>query len=294
MFDNEVVCIGTNIKDVSGKEVLTVVENRTWGLHKDTPFNDTLYINGVEVNPELVDTADDKESPNAPQTEINARTMWFSYMGGYVFLRYNKNDPDATTDLDGNTVKYQKARRYPYPSSNGNVNAYNDFLEVTISHGTGNGNLDGKYAYVYLPEATVDQTNAYGNNPDVEMIKRNNRGHAVLEKTLGIVAGVFFEHNVKDTIELPTNYAQYTAVTGIEANTECAIMVSKGENGQYHISVSDPTQTNGSLLIKVAITGITEVVSAESGVNATISGNVVTLNVNTANAHGATFDITVK
>ena len=294
MFDNEIVCIGSAIKDYSGKEVVTVVENRTWGLHKGVAYDDKFYINGAEVNPELVDTADDKEAPNAPQTEINARTMWFSNMGGYVFLRYNKNDPDTTTDLDGNTVKYQKARRYAYESSNGNPEDSNDFLEVTISHGTGDGNLDGKYAYVYLPEATVEETESYYENPDVIMIKRNGRGHAVLEKTLGIVAGVFFEHNVKDTIEVQQEFAQYTAVTNIEANTECAIMVSKGENGQYHVSVSDPTQTNGSLIIKVAITGITEVVSTEIGVTASVLGGVVTLNVNTQNAHGATFDVTVK
>ena len=257
-FDNEIVCLGTSINDFSGKEVRTVVENRLWREE------DVLSVNGSSVSQKDVET----ESP--------VRTMHFTNMGGYVFL-------------DDTSVIYQKATNTLQDGSSNTDTR--DFLEISISHGTGNGSLNGRYSYVYLPEASVSETENYD---DVVILKRNQRGHAVLEKTLGIVAGVFFEHNVKDTIEVQEEYAQYTAVTNIEANTECAIMVSKGENGQYHISVSDPTQINGSLIIKVAITGITEVVSTESGVNATVSDGIATVTVNTLDARGGTFNITVK
>ena len=260
MFDNEVVCLGNGIFDNTGSGARTVVENRLW---RD---GDVLSVNGSAVT-----------APSTTETEIDARTMHFTNMGGYVFLESNK------------TVLYSKATS-PYNNARKDTELSDtrDFLEISLSHGSGNV-TNGKYAYVYLPEATVQETEDYN---DIQILLLGDTTHAVLEKKLGIVGCVFFE-DFGDGVTL-TDCEDYTAVSGIEADTPCILMVSKGENGEYNISVSDPTQTYSNIKFYITIDGISEVVSADTGVSSSISGNTISVTVNCKGALGSTFNLTVK
>lgn len=69
MFDNEIVALGTGIKDTSGYDISTIVENRKW------EDGDTLTVNGTERIP----------IANVAISET-VSSMHFSNMGGYVFL----------------------------------------------------------------------------------------------------------------------------------------------------------------------------------------------------------------
>ncbi len=274
MFDNEVVCLGSDIYDESGSDVITVVENRLWRE------GDTLYINGDTVNPESVDMSASSASPNAPQTSIDARTMYFTNMGGYVFL----------TEQD---VRCQKAERYPYQSEQGTADS-RSFLEITLNHGNGDGNLNGRYAYVYLPEATVQETQDYysryaKDEGDIVILKRNSSAHAVLERTLGVVGCVFFEKHASVSVNDGN-----LGVSKIEAESPCTVMVSKNAQGELVISVSDPTQTYSSVKVSVFAEGVTEVVSADDGVSATVDNGVITLTVNTRASCGEAFNACIK
>ncbi len=258
-FDNEIVCLGSDIKDESGEKVITTVDNRLWRS------NDVLSVNGVSIAPVTL------------QTTTDTRTMHFTNMGGYVFL-------------GNHTVSYKKATNMPYGSDPDSGADTRDFLEVTIEHGIGNSSLDGRYAYVYLPEATLEETNTYNANPDVEILHRSDTTHAVLEKKLGIVGCVFFE-DFSDAVEVDN---ESTAVSYIESETPCAVMISKNADGSYTVSVSDPTQTYSSLKFYITIDGISEVVSADTGVSSSISGNTASVTVNCKGARGATFNVTIK
>jgi hyaluronate lyase len=260
LFDNEIVCLGSDIYDNSGTGVRTVVENRLW---KD---GDILSVNGVSIAPATV------------ETEISARTMHFTSMGGYVFLDTNKILYSKSTNSYNNTHNDIKAE------------GTRDFLEISLSHGDGNVS-GGIYSYVYLPEATVQETESYKENPDVEILARNTNIHSVIEKKLGVIGCNFFSENGGTVVNFVTDAS---AVTEIKANSECSVMVCKNADGSYTVSIADPTQLTTSLKVTVAIKGINEVISADNGITANVSNGVATFIVNTENARGTTFNVTVK
>ncbi len=258
-FDNEIVCIGSDIYDVSGTGARTVVENRLWRN------GDVLSVNGQALS-----------SPATAETTIDARTMHFTNMGGYVFL-----DSSYTVLYSKATNSYNGARFDTNPSGE------YDFLEISLSHGTGNVS-DGKYAYVYLPEASVQETESYD---DVVMLRRGSNAHAVLEKNLGALGCVFFGG---DKVEVKDKNTAYTSVRKVEATTPCAVMISKGENGETVISAADPTQEYRRITFTVTLEKLDSIVSSDANVQATVNGNTVSVTVNVANTRGASFTLTVK
>jgi hyaluronate lyase len=270
MFDNEIVCIGSDINDYSGTDVLTVVENRLWGLNwgkNGWDFSKTdLYIDGELIN-----------APATNQTTISARTMYFENMGGYFFL-----------DQNSAQLSYRKSTRRIHPTVTADDGTSFDFLEITLNHGKGNGNVNGKYAYLYLPEATPEQTEAYADNPDVALIRRTNSAHAVLETKLGILGCMFF-----DMESFNVNNAA-TDVKKVSAETPCALMISKNEAGEYVISVSDPTQTYQTVAFEIEIEGISTIVSSSERIHVERDGDVLTVLFNAKGSRGETFNFTVK
>jgi hyaluronate lyase len=270
MFDNEIVCIGSDINDYSGKDVITVVENRLWGLNwgKDGwDFSKTdLYIDGELIN-----------APATAQTTISARTMYFENMGGYLFL-----------DQNSAQLSYRKSTRRVHPTVTADDGTSFDFLEITLNHGKGNGNVKGKYAYLYLPEATPEQTEAYADNLDVDLICRTNSAHAVLETKLGILGCMFFD---MESFEVNN---EATDVKKVSAETPCALMISKNEAGEYVISVSDPTQTYQTVAFEIEIESISTVVSSSERIHVERDGDVLTVLFNAKGSRGETFNFTVK
>lgn len=297
LFDDEVVCIGSDIYDESGKSVITTVDNRIWRS------TDALYINGTLTDPYTHNiltptTGQTSESDSSywsnrshPASALlteeyrevvpGVRTMYFTNMGGYVFL-------------GGDTVSYSKTT-IKGDDTSGTITSWAskssmDFLEITIEHGKStNGALDDtNYSYVYLPDATLEETNAYGQNPDVKVLRRSDKCHAVYESDLDIFGAVFFERDSFTVAE------DGSPVSAIETNTGCAVMISKNENGEAVVSVSDPAQTDNSISLTLTLNGISGVVSATAGVSATVNGSTVNITVNTKGACGGSFNVTLK
>ncbi len=179
-------------------------------------------------------------------TYVTTNNLHFTNMGGYVFFE----------DTD---VEYNKNGSY---------------LELWIEHGKNPSRA--KYSYVYLPEATVEETTAYAANPDVEILTQTDSIHVVRENKLGI-----------------TGYAFYLAGTsnGVTASNKCVIMIEES-NGEYKVSISDPTQElkNLNITLDTSVYNVSELVSADEGVtfeNGTISINF-TKNI------GQTYTVTLK
>ncbi len=283
LFDDEIICMGTGINDASGTGVKTTVENRIWRE------GDKLYINGSEITSLATGTA---VSPTTLGTQISARTLYFTGMGGYVFLRTNSDG----TDKDGNTVYYRKAT-YDSSANSPADKLYGtgtrSFLEINFSHGSG-AVIDGRYFYAYLPEATVQETEAYLADPDVLPLAYVPNTHAVLETKLGIFAANFFTEGDNDTVSIGEGYYTYTNVRGVEADTPCSVMISKNAAGETVISVSDPTQSFSNTVIRVTLESVSEVISADPDIKTKLESSTVSITVNTQNACGKTFTVTVK
>jgi hyaluronate lyase len=203
--------------------------------------------------------------------------MYFENMGGYFFL-----------DQNSAQLSYRKSTRRIHPTVTADDGTSFDFLEITLNHGKGNGNVKGKYAYLYLPEATPEQTEAYADNLDVDLICRTNSAHAVLETKLGILGCMFF-----DMESFKVNNAA-TDVKKVSAETPCALMISKNEAGETVITVSDPTMTYRNTILDIELSSLNSVVSKDDKVDAQIDGNILHLNISTLNSSGTGFTVIVK
>ncbi len=237
MFDNEIVSLGSGIRDTASSEVITVIENRIWRE------GDVFTVNGEQQ--EL--------AADTPSTG-NAKYMHFTNMGGYVFFE------DTNVYLN-------------------HASAGEGFLEIWTSHGT--TPTAGKYAYIYLPEATAEETAAYNASPDVEILTQTDSIHVVRENKTNV-----------------TGYAFYRAGTanGVTVSERCALMVSE-EDGTYTVNISDPTHLikENALQITLDISA-TEVVTSCEEATVTFEGGkvIITLDLSSVTNMGQTFTVSVK
>ncbi len=287
-FDNEIVCLGSDIYDESGYNVVTTVDNRLWSLNwrAESPGyyfdKGALYVGGEQVTPTIQSNpkSDVCAVPNiSNMTSIDERTMWFGNMGGYVFL--------GNEDVYYRVVANHSNAKGTEAASTGTM----DFLEVVINHGKGDGNLENdKYAYVYLPEATVEETESYNENPDIVMLKRNSKTHAVIDTTIRTLGAVIFS-STGDTVSINN---ESTPVTSIKASTACTLMISTNEAGETIISIADATQNYRKMEFEIQVKDVTEVISADSAISASVTNGTVKITLNCADNLGQSFNLTVK
>lgn len=126
----------------------------------------------------------------------------------------------------------------------------NSFVTFWFDHGT---KPDKEmYSYVVLPGRSAAETEAYNENPDVEILSQTESVHVVRENKLGITGMNFFE---------PGTYGAFT-VTQPQS-----VMMQEEEDGIVRISFADPTQTASSLSLRTALP-IMEVISMDEGITA--------------------------
>lgn len=258
MFDNEIVAVGSDVTFSSASNLLanennatvinndengvyTVVENRIWRS------SDVLTVNGSALSLSAGDTV----------TET-VKTMHFTNMGGYVFT-------------DGTKLTYGKAQN----AGQVQTNKTNTFFEATYSHGASkNGDT---YAFIYLPEATAEQTSAYADAPDVSVLTLTDKIHVVKENKLGVTGYVFYESG---------------SANGVTAEAPCAVMVTD-KNGEVQISVSDPTHELSEMKITVDLGRDLAVKSADRGVNVAVKDGKAIVTVSCAGNVGNTYSVTL-
>lgn len=153
MFDNEVVCLGTDIKASNNSEVITVVDNKLSKSSADNLGTDIFKVNGNKIA--LTDSTVGLR---------NAKWAHYENVGGYYF-------PSG-----GNLYA-----RHTKQS--------NSFMELWFSHGVNPSNEE--YAYVLLPSMTSKETQEYSENPDIEVLLNSADIQAVKENNLGVTGYVF-------------------------------------------------------------------------------------------------------
>jgi len=134
----------------------------------------------------------------------NVKSIYFDSFGG-VYL------PKETT--------------LNYNITNGNVS----FLELYIDHGKNFKNQT--YEYVLLPTLSNEEVTAYSANPEIEILRNDDKVMAVKDKSSGMVGYIFWEAG---------------EFNGVKATKPCTVLVSDTE-----IAAADPTQKLTSLSITV-------------------------------------------
>ncbi len=98
------------------------------------------------------------------------------------------------------------------------------YLETWFSHGV--SPTKQTYAYVLLPEKTAEQTAAYSQNPDIEILSNTEALQAVKEKGLGITGMVFWQKGSLNDITV----------------SEPMIVMDGALDGGREVSICDPTK----------------------------------------------------
>lgn len=175
MFDNEVVMLGSNIKDQSNANNITTIENRK------RLAETKLFIDGTEQAA--------LPYQGAPATfSIRNKTLANSDLS-YVMLT-PKTISISQNDVDGNWSDIG--------NSKGDVS--DSYLQATLTQ------VDqADYQYALLPNQNNDTVQNYAQHPDVTVLRQDEQAHAVQENTLNIIAANNWKNNpvnITDTITL--------------------------------------------------------------------------------------------
>lgn len=204
LFDDEIVCLGSDISSSDGIDVETIVENR-----KLSSNSDIFKVNGEEIT--------------GSQQQISGAN-WASVQGEYANIGYyfpGGGDIQAMKEhREGNWNNVATA------TDNKKYTA--DYATMWINHGSNPEN--DTYEYVILPDKTDEQTKEYAESPDIIVLANDSDMQAVLEEKNNITAVNFWTDGEK-------------SIGGITSDTHGAL-ISHLENGTLTVAVSDPARTN--------------------------------------------------
>ncbi len=231
MFDDEIVCVGSDI-DFSTRNngVNTYVDNREL-QEKITENGTTVYgTEDILVDGVLLDKTDKFQEP---LSYTDPTWVYQENFGGYYFptggqVFVNKTLRSSSRDGDDTNDDFNR-----YALNLTAMNRTRSFFELWISHGK--KPTDGSYSYVMLPEKSAEETQRYTADPDVKILKCSKELHVVKEEALGITAMVFWKAG---------SYGEITV-------SEPMIVMVREENGKYTISASDPTHNLSTGIITV-------------------------------------------
>ncbi len=197
------------------KEGVTAEQIETSGNIITTGYDD-LVVDGTVQTP-VFNNSDLLENPE---------WVWLENQVGFVFL---------------DNSKLNMMREY---NGDGIV-----FMRMSIEHGE--NPIDESYAYVQLPKATKEITEAFANGNDIRILENSTRAHVIYDQSSGLIGANIFEEDV--TIE------------GITFHTPCAVIINKTDGKMY---ISDPTWENDQVRVTLPDT-----MTIMSGDSISVTGN---------------------
>lgn len=229
MFEDKVVCMGTGITGGSGN-VYTVVERRQ--LVKESEDETTESKKGYKSN---INT--ENWTLDVTEAEVNSKVGYEDIVADGELLdtdfenTYTFNNPEWVwvEDRTGyvfsgdNTISVKREYYNGVP-----------FVKIAAQHGENPSNES--YCYTILPHATREETQAYAENPDIEILEQTNSVHAVKQKSSGIIMANIFQPSVLE---------------GIRFETPCTVIIVPQGNGTAYY-VSDPTQKKDAVTMTFA------------------------------------------
>lgn len=147
------------------------------------------------------------------------------------------------------------------------------YTTITYEH---NNKTYDNYAYVIVPNATIDEIQKYVNSDDVKLIENSKNIHIVEDTKNKIKAYNFFE---KDKSK------------NIEASSPVSIII-KQENDIYKLAVSDPLFSQSE--IEFTMIGNFSLLEENELVKVIPTGNKTKITLNTDKIYGKTINFTLK
>ncbi len=261
MFDDEIVCLGSNINSSEKEEIETIVENRKL---KDDSTN-IVTVNGEKA----VERLNNNEQIKAKWVHLQGNTEKGSDIGYYFPNETLLNINKVQNKNSWGSVNFGAKKMEPVTKT---------YLEMWISHGV--QPKDDKYEYIILPNKSVEEMQSYEKENAIEVLSNTNDLHAVKHNKLNIISF----NNWED---------KEVTVDGITVNKKVSVMMQEKDD-VVELSISDPTMKN-KLSIDITVNKpLKKVISADEGIEVIETGNTVKLKVNVNNAQGKTFNIKLK
>lgn len=262
MFDDEIVCLGSDITSADNYDVETIIENRKLNGGGDNP----LYVNGIK-KPAVIGWSE-------TMTGVNRIHLTGNNIGsdiGYYFP-----EPAAVNGLrESRSCQWSCINQY-YTDKEYFTNYTNQFLALWIEHGA--NPAGAVYAYVLLPGKSRTQLDDYALNPDITIIENSAVAHAVKENRLGILGVNFWEDGEK-TVDI------------IKSNKKASVMVKITE-AELSVSVADPTmENNGTIELEVDNATCKNVCYCDPDITVNQTEPTIKLSVRVGGSHGKTFRV---
>ncbi len=134
----------------------------------------------------------------------------------------------------------------------------NSFVTFWFDHGQ--KPVNENYAYVILPGKSAAETESYNSSPDIEILRQDEKIHAVRETELGITGINFFEGGKFGAFQM---------------EQPGSVMYQQNEDQEMTISFSDPTQTLKEISLTASL-AIEEILEMDEEIAVTtVNGNTV-------------------
>lgn len=254
VFDDEIVLLGGATGTDTDTSVETIVENRK--LNEDA--SNTITINGETVLSEISSTETKFEDVKYAHMEGSCDGADIGYYFPTAAGLYGAKATRTGTWKTLNTKYYTEDTKT------------NNYFTLRYAHGI--APTEAMYAYAMLPGKTAEQTAAYNENPDIEIIKNTYTAQAVREKNLGISGYAFYEDSY--------------AVAGAVGADKKAVVMLKEEEGNVSVSVADPTWKNTGNITLTINAPYVSTISADDTVSVTADGEKTVLTINVNNTYG--------
>lgn len=255
MFDDEIVCLGTDINCKDGVEVETTVENRKLNEQGDN----TITVNGEAVLPEL--------GQETALTDV----QWAHLQGNVEGADIGYYFPETATL---NAIRETRSANITDNNPTRTAKDYtNNFFTMWYNHGE--NPVDATYAYTILPGKSAEETQAYAENSGITILENSKEAQAVRDENLQVTGINFWNSRTK-------------TVGDITCSSAASVMVKK-TNAELEISLSDPTRKQTDIIeLSMPDDGYT-VESADEGVEVSFADGNVIFSIDPTDAKGKNF-----
>jgi hyaluronate lyase len=250
MLDQEVVCLGSDVRSGNSRPIETVVENRL--LHGGG--DNALTVDGTRKTGVL------------GWSEAMRDVTWAHLAGqtesadiGYFF--------PAPIGLYG----VRETRSGVWNETTKTVSR--SYLTLWLSHGT--NPAGATYSYVLLPGYSAAQVSEYAKHPRVEILANSGRIQALRVGSLGVTAANF--------------WVDGRSAIGIITVDQMASVLLQTKRNYLDVAVSDPTQVNNSTITMELAASALKLVGADPGVTIDRLSPTIRLSIRVAGAGGQTF-----
>lgn len=150
-----------------------------------------------------------------------------------------------------------------------------NFLQMWLEHGK--NPKDKTYAYVLLPNKTEQEVQGYAENPDISVLVNSPKLQAVRERSSGLTGMIFWEKGAFENITV----------------SEPIIVMTQEKDGEYIISLCDPTQKLEHVEVTVNNKSLA-IQQCDKELQISIEKEIVTINADLRKSKGKTFTARFK